>query len=220
MPPENMVVFNVREDQVSGIFTAIVGNRGGALEGPRSGEIYYACRSLEDFRDACCFLAARESICVALAEAWRRLEGVASTQEDRLACLEVETAYFQATGKLLDTTSRNKRASQEAEPLDAIRRGLGMGPKYGHLSEIEVKMFVRDMDRAAGREYNEAEPIESQAKRLAAKLQEDVAQTQLSNATRDHLNALAEQLEAGFVVDRGMGSLGEVDRVNGALPMG
>jgi len=209
-----MVVSNVREDRVTGILSAVVAPRNDTNI-IRRGDIAYACKSVDDFKNACCFLAGREAICEALATAWRALGGGERNPAGRLVVLEIEAAYSQATGNRLGVP-----APRDSEPMDDIRRGLGLAPKFGHLSEIEVKLLCRQMDEAAGRMYHEAESIKSQMARVAEKIRRDTETMAMGCGPREALLALVKQLEVGYCVDTQMGNLGQVDRVVGNIPPG
>lgn len=175
-----------------------------------------------------------ESIVEAISHAWVALSAAQGDRPNRLMLLELEAAYSAATGKNMPSkvempmeVIRNSptlypvsAGPYALEPIDDIRRGLGLAPKFGHLSGIEVKMFTRQMDEAAGRKYDESEPIADQAKRLAAQIRRDIADLENGSNQLADLAKLAEELEVGYVVDTGMGALSEVDQVTGAIPKG
>jgi hypothetical protein len=90
-----------------------------------------------------------------------------------------------------------------AQPIamDVWRRRNGMVPKFGHLSEAEIRSHVQIMDEMAHRAHDPDEPFEAQLRRYVAQLQGDAKGW---DADEQALMApILTDVEAGYVVDRG-----------------
>ena len=166
------------------------------------GVIKVDCDSREELEEMATLLANRPRMLTFLHLAW--CQCVDSAVGDHLA-----EAYFLATGRRAD--------GKPVEGLDEWRRTLGLEAKTGHLSEIEIKMFCRNLDKSVGKDYNPDEPIESQAKRVAADIRIGCQHWDASSAKELTLEIAAE-LDRGYWVDRGEGTLGEIDEVLSRVP--
>lgn len=143
--------------------------------------------------DLACFLVARNQIVQTLNKAW-----VLTKAEPGWVNLlrNIEAAIFMATGQYVPGCGPDPPIA-----IDLWRRRNGMVPKYGHLTEAEIRMHVKAMDDHAKRAYDPKEPFESQLRRYVAQLQDDAKHFDAAEART--MGGLIRELDAGYVLDRG-----------------
>ena len=152
------------------------------------------CTGEDELIDLACFLVARNQIVKALTAAVHNIDTTLETYP--LIKAEIEAAFFMATGFYAP-------GAGQAQPIgiDTWRRRNGLPPKYGHLTEAEVREHVKAMDEHQKRAYDPQEPFESQLGRYVAQLRTDSSQWSPDEAKV--MGRLLRELEAGYVLDRG-----------------
>ena len=152
------------------------------------------CTGEDELIDLACFLVARNQIVKALTAAVHNIDTTLETYP--LIKAEIEAAFFMATGFYAP-------GAGQAQPIgiDTWRRRNGLPPKYGHLTEAEVREHVKAMDEHQKRSYDPQEPFESQLGRYVAQLRTDSSQWSPDEAKV--MGRLLRELEAGYVLDRG-----------------
>lgn len=152
------------------------------------------CTGEDELIDLACFLVARNQIVKALTAAVHNIDTTLETYP--LIKAEIEAAFFMATGFYAP-------GAGQAQPIgiDTWRRRNGLPPRYGHLTEAEVREHVKAMDEHQKRAYNPQEPFELQLSRYVAQLRTDSSQWSPDEAKV--MGRLLRELEAGYVLDRG-----------------
>ena len=152
------------------------------------------CTGEDELIDLACFLVARNQIVKALTAAVHNIDTTLETYP--LIKAEIEAAFFMATGFYAP-------GAGQAQPIgiDTWRRRNGLPPKYGHLTEAEVREHVKAMDEHQKRSYDPQEPFELQLSRYVAQLRTDSSQWSPDEAKV--MGRLLRELEAGYVLDRG-----------------
>ena len=158
------------------------------------GVITIDVESADDLENYACYLVARRRILAVLHAALDDIASPVPPSGVLVLRREIEAALFMAEGKYPGPAA-------EVLPIDKWRRRNGLAPKYGHLTEAEVRMHVKAMDESQRRVYDPKEPFDSQVDRYVAQLREDRKNWDADEATM--MGPLLEELAAGYILDRG-----------------
>lgn len=154
------------------------------------------CFDEDEIIDLACFLVARTTI-LPLLHACLGAVGQQIGESDAVVLREeLRAAIFMAEGRYAEG-----RGPAQPIGIDTWRRRNGLPPKYGHLTEAEVREHVKAMDEHQKRAYDPQEPFESQLGRYVAQLRTDSSQWSPDEAKV--MGRLLRELEAGYVLDRG-----------------
>lgn len=155
------------------------------------GVITIDCDGPDELENIACYLVARSGISRLLHEMLAAVPADAILLRRR-----IEAHIFALEGKYA--------GQGQAKPLaiDTWRRRNGLVPKFGHLTEAEIRSHVKIMDESQGRGYDKDEPFDDQLRRYVECLEADSAQW--DETERTMMGSLLAELKAGYVLDRGM----------------
>ena len=155
------------------------------------GVITADCDSQGELVEMATFLANRKTIIEALSLAC--IVAQAANPQNALVREQLRAAYFMASGQYAGP------APPQHVELDHWRRRNGMVPKWGHLTEAEVRSQVQVMDESDKRAPDRDESFDSILSRYVERLRAD--SEKWDDAEHRMMGPLLEELEAGYVLE-------------------